>query len=808
MPRAFRLVLLAFAPVLASAQVGLPNPPNYTTPYAFSTLAGTTSTGSEDGLNARFCRPEDVAVDAAGNLYILDNGNHTIRKRTPDGKVSTLAGLAGEHGTIDGNGAAARFGYASGLAVDATGNIYVAELSHVIRKISPAGVVTTLAGTVGSSGSADGTGAAARFSRPADVAVDASGNVYVADQDNYTIRKITPAGVVTTLAGSAGQWGDTDGAGSAARFQTLTAIAVDAVGNVYVAEVNRPRIRKITPAGETTTLAGAPIDGTGSTARIEFEWPSGLAVDAVGNVYVSSGYSTVLKITPGGVVTTLAGTRDVQDSTDGVGSAARFRVPEGVAADTAGNVYVADTLNNTIRKITPDGTVSTLAGLSTKGSQGHVDGSGTSARFSTLGDLVVDASGNLYVADPGNHCIRKVTPAGLVTTFAGSPASVGSVDGTGTAASFGRPMGVALDASGNLYVSDADFHVIRKITTVGVVTTLAGSPGQWGRVDGTGAAARFRGPTGIDVDGNGTVWVMDRDNSAMRRVTAAGEVSTAYIWPGGYPPEYFRQPNSLAIGRGRIEGTPVFVNTNYHTIELLDSGTPVIVAGSRNGFSGFADGISVAAAFYLPTDVAVDGTGDMYIAQNADCLIRRISGPEHVVSTVAGSLFIDRRLDGTGEHAGFEAPYGITADTAGNIWVTDGASIRKGRLAAAPSITTQPQSQSVATGGSVTFSVVASGAPDPTYQWFLNGSPFSGATASTLSFSNARSSDAGDYTVVITNALGSVTSTKATLTVNAPAPPPSSGGAGSGGGGGAPSPGFLVVLLTLVASRLARQKVD
>ncbi|HEY8995145.1 MAG TPA: immunoglobulin domain-containing protein, partial [Lacunisphaera sp.] len=764
-------------------------------------------------LNARLCLPEDVAVDAAGNPYILDNGNHTIRKRTPDGKVSTLAGLAGKYGVIDGSGAAARFGNASGLAVDAVGNIYVAERSaNVIRKVSPSGVVTTLAGTAGSSGSADGIGAAARFTSPTDVAVDASGNVYVADRDNNTIRKITPAGVVTTLAGSAGQWGDTEGAGSAARFQALTAVAVDAVGNVYVSETFGARIRKISPAGETSTLAGAPntsghIDGTGSAARLEY--PSGLAVDAAGNVYVSSRNGTVRKITPGGVVTTMAGTRNERDSTDGMGSVARFGIPEGVAADAAGNVYVADTTNNTIRKITPDGTVSTVAGLSTKGSQGHVDGSGTSARFSTLGDLVVDASGNLYVADPGNHCIRKVTPAGLVTTFAGSPASVGSVDGTGTAASFGRPMGVALDASGNLYVSDAEFHVIRKITAGGVVTTLAGSPGQPGLVNGIGAAARFRGPTGIDVDGDGNVWVMDRDNSAARRITPAGEVSTIYTRPGfdylsSMPGigslTYFLNPNSLAIGRGRIAGTPVFVNTNYHTIELFNSGTSFIVAGRLDGFPGFADGISVAAAFYLPTDVAVDGTGDMYVAANGNGLIRRIAGPEYVVSTLAGSLFIDGRFDGIGDHAGFEAPYGITADAAGNLWVSDGASIRKGRLPAAPSITTQPQSQSVATGGSVTFSVVANGAPDPTYQWHFNGNAFAGATNSSLSFSNARSSDAGEYTVVVANSLGSVTSTKATLTVTGSSSP-STGGGSSGGGGGAPSLWFLSVLSLLAAMR-------
>jgi len=230
--------------------------------------------------------------------------------------------------------------------------------------ITPAGVVTTLAGLPGTGGSADGTGTAARFSGPFAVAVDAAGTVYVADTFNHTIRRITPAGVVTTLAGLAGSAGAVDGTGSAARFATPHAIAVDAAGNVYVAELSH----------------------------------------------------TIRKITPAGVVSTLAGLASTVGSADGTGSAARFQDPRGVAVDAAGNVYVSDTANRTVRRITPAGDVTTLAGLA--GATGNVDGTGSAARFASPRGASVDAAGDLYVADTNNGSIRKITPAGVVTTFA------------------------------------------------------------------------------------------------------------------------------------------------------------------------------------------------------------------------------------------------------------------------------------------------------------------------------------------------------------------------------------------------------
>jgi sugar lactone lactonase YvrE len=269
----------------------------------------------------------------------------------------TLAGFAGSSGSADGTGSSAEFDNPEGLAVDAAGNVYVGDTyNHAIRIVTSAGVVTTLAGSKGNVGSADGTGSSARFRYPRGIAIDTAGNVYVADSDNHTIRKVTSAGVVTTLAGTAGSSGSADGTGPVARFNFPTGVSLDTAGNVYVADQVNHTIRKVTSLGVVTTLAGTAgssgsADGTGSAARFNFPWD--IAVDTAGNLYVADeDNNTIRKVTIAGVVTTLAGSAGNIGSADGIGSAARFYRPSGIGVDTAGNIYVADRSNHTIRNST------------------------------------------------------------------------------------------------------------------------------------------------------------------------------------------------------------------------------------------------------------------------------------------------------------------------------------------------------------------------------------------------------------------------------------------------------------------------
>lgn len=314
----------------------------------------------------------------------------------------------------------------------------------------------------------DGTGAGASFNFPDGVAVDAAGNVYVADSSNSLIRKITPAGVVTTLAGTAGTIGFADGPAATAKFWSPSGVAVDAAGNVYVADTNNNRIRKITPAGVVSTLAGSSTgawgftNGTGSAAS--FYYPKDLVLDTAGNLYVAdSGNNAIRKVTQGGVVSTVAGGGiGVVGSTNGATASATFNAPRGVAVDAAGNVYVADTGNHLIRKIAA-GQVTTFAGSTLSGFfGGFANGTGTASMFDSPMDVAVDGAGNVYVSDANNHLIRFITPNGVVTTLAGTTKTIGSKDGPALSATFGALRGVAVDSAGNVYVSDAD--MIRKVT--------------------------------------------------------------------------------------------------------------------------------------------------------------------------------------------------------------------------------------------------------------------------------------------------------------------------------------------------------
>jgi hypothetical protein len=504
-----------------------------------STLAGSAQgwDGFADGpgKSALFRQPVDVAVDEAGNVYVADLNNYLTRKVTPTGVVTTLAGLPSNPGSADGTGNAARFSGPSGVAVDTGGNVYVADTyNHTIRKVTPWGVVTTIAGVAGSFGSADGTGSDARLNHPVGVCVDTAGNVFVADADNHTVRKVTSAGAVTTVAGMAGGWGYADGTGSAASFNHPYGVAVDGTGNVYVADSGNNALRKVTPSGVVTTLRNSGwADGSGTVAR--FEGPLGIAVDTTSNVYVAEfGNHTIRKVTPAGEVTTLAGLAGSFGWADGTGSAARFNNPYGVAVDGAANVYVADSGNQTIRKVTPSGVVTTLAGLA--GSFGWADGPGNDARFNNPSGVAADGAGNIYVAEMGNQLIRKVASSSLVTTLAGLTSRFGSTDGTGIEARFYLPSGITVDRANNVFVADRYNNTIRKVTMVEtnwVVTTVAGLSGISGSTDGTGSAVRFDQPCSVAVDNAGNIYVADTYNHTIRKGIRTTSILTASLGFGG-----------------------------------------------------------------------------------------------------------------------------------------------------------------------------------------------------------------------------------------------------------------------------------
>ena len=322
---------------------------------------------------------------------------------------------------------------------------------------------------------------------------------------------------VGTLAGNQPA-GYADGKGTEAKFNEPRGMVVDSGGNVYVADKNNNCIRKITPEGVVTTFVGASTagyaDGTGMAAQ--FNKPTGLAIDKDGNIYVTDKENNrIRKITPQGIVTTYAGS-GASGLVNAAGTSAQFNHPSGIVFDGNGNLYVVDTLNHCIRKISPQGMVTTLAG---SGMAGYIDSTGMAAQFNKPFGIVVDNNGNLYVTDEGNNNIRKITQQGVVTTVAGATVA-GYVDGAGVTAQFNAPAFITIDVQGNLLVADTNNTRIRLVTLpYGVVTTFAGGATS-GYVDAATTSAQFSKPLGIVDDNKGTFYVADSD--IIRKITPSG----------------------------------------------------------------------------------------------------------------------------------------------------------------------------------------------------------------------------------------------------------------------------------------------
>lgn len=582
---------------------------------------------------------------ASGQLTVKLTGQGAALTLT--GKVSTVAGSDGTFVETDGIGRAASFNIATGVATDGT-SLYVTDYAGgTIRKVSTAtGAVTTLAGS-GKAAEVDGVGTAASFNGPLGIAIVGS-NLYVADRDGATIRQVSIAtGAVTTLAGS-GSTGWTDGAGRAATFFLPAGIATDGT-NLYVADMGNCRIRKVTIAGAyVTTFSGAPgfpncveVDGNANTAT--FHLPYGIAFDG-GNLYVvdTDGASaddggTIRRIViSSGEVTTIAGSRaHGGTAVDGIGGAATFLVPHGIAV-SGDYLYVTDW--EAIRQISiTTGTVTTLAGSIYEWAE--KDGIGASARFMAPNGMAI-AGGVLYVADSG--AIRTVAVASAtVATLAGGGNGVADIDGIGSAATLSGPVAVTTDGT-SLYVADSTAHKIRRIViATGAVTTLAGS-GSAAEADGTGAAASFNSPTGITTDGV-NLYVADSDGNTVRKIViATGAVTTLAGW--GIPGEIdgrgraaaFNHPTGVAT-----DGRNVYVVDQVgRTLRQIVIATGAVTTLAGNGLQAETDGIGSAASFPSPTGIVTDGV-NLYVTDSSGAWIRKVVIASGAVTTLPNTLYND-----------------------------------------------------------------------------------------------------------------------------------------------------------------------
>jgi len=530
-----------------------------------------------------------------------------------------------------------------GVATDAAGNIYIADkAADVIRKVDANGSFTIYAGN-GVSGFKNGPALSAQFNDPEGLAFDAQGRLYVADRGNNRIRIITSDGNVGTYAGN-GLAGFADGPDSLAKFNQPTGVALDANGVVYVADFNNQRIRRVLKTKTVSTWAGsgktAHADGTGALAS--FSFPFGITITPAGTAYVSDFSSGHIRKIVGGVVSTLAGNGQ-STFADGTGAQASFHTPEGIGVDASGNVYVADNLNGRIRKITPAGVVTTIAG---NGTSGNIDGFDGNAQFRSINGLAISPAGDIYVGDPGNGTIRKLNAFAAVRTLAGD-GSDNNQEGTGAGAQIPQPYSITIDGNGLLYFEDGNLH-IRKCTAAGTTSFLAGG----GSLDsGPGDSVGFRSSTGLLPDAAGNIYVADGNFAAIRKIDPSGFVTT-FARDTVNQPSVFALVSSLDFD---VSGNIIFTNfisgkirkrSPAGVITLFDS-LPLPEQSTR---------------IYAST---TDAAGNLYVPDATTGKIFKVS-PQGVHSLFFGGLVPPAGAS----NAPFQ-PRGLAVDTKGNVYVAD-----------------------------------------------------------------------------------------------------------------------------------------
>lgn len=646
--------------------------------------------GSPDGhVSTKQLAGPDInalAADAEGNLYFANRDTSTVRKLTPDGRIVTVAGGHGDGFSGDGGQATdAKLDFPHGLAVDRAGNLYIADTSNNrIRKVDPAGTITTVAGT-GNASSAGDTGPAARatLDSPTDVAVDDGGRLYVAEVDGRRVRMIDRNGRISTVAGTGTEGFSGDG-GPATQAELSYPIAVVAhSGNLYIADAVNRRIRRVDQAGTITTVAGNGNEGVtgdgGLATGAELNTPDGIAVGPDDALYIADHDSErVRRVDATGIITTFAGTGAAGFSGDGGPAAqAQLAQPDAVLAAEDGSVYVADTDNQRIRRITPDGTIDTITGNAPR--YPRDGGPAVDAFLSGPQIARADDDGVLYIADSDNHGVRKVGRDGEITTIAGTGIAGDSGDGgPGTKAQLDFPSGVAVDSKGNLYIADSRNDRVRRVDPNGIITTVAGTGDDGVSADGGQAdRAELSNPVDVVVDKQDNIYVVELNTNRVRRIDRAGVLTTVagngtegFSGDGG--PATAAQLASPAGVHVTPDGTIYIADLDNARIrKVTQDGIISTIAGSGTTGSEGDGGPATAATLDQPTTVSADDAGNVYIADSAASRIRRID-PNGTISTFAGTGTTGTPDDDeAADDAHLDDPAGISVAGNGRVYITD-----------------------------------------------------------------------------------------------------------------------------------------
>jgi sugar lactone lactonase YvrE len=663
-------------------------------PGGITTIAGGSTFTGDGGpaTEAPIALPQQIAIDAVGNIYFTDTEHHRIRKVDhATGVILTVAGNGDAGFSGDGDLAlAASLSSPSGIALDVSGNIFIADTGNSrIRRVDAAtGRITTFAGRGPAGPSAQGQPINIDLNAPLGLAFDPAGNLYIADTTNHRILKITRENGVITFAGN-GQsaFSGDNGPATAAALNAPRVVATDSDGNVWIVDTGNNRIRQVDKAGIIRTIHAGTLNG-----------PRGLAVSVNREVFISdSGNHRILRVSSVGDVSTIAGTGSAGfDGDRSRPESASLNDPYGIAVDGSGMLLVADRRNNRIRKIaegqgrllTPFGVIPGPPIITTIAGNGQLDdigdgGPATAAVLSGPSAALSDGAGNLYVSDSGHNRVRRVDAVtGTITTIAGS--GTGGLDGDGgpaTEASLRFPQGLAIHPDGSLYIADTQNHVVRKVQPNGFISTFAGTGTRGYSGDNLAAnVSALSQPFGLAIDAQGNVYISDTGNHRIRKVAAGTQLMTTIAGNGsaGFSNEGgVATTASLSVPRGialDAAGNLYIADSGNNRIRRVDAGTQVIHTVAGNGQQSFSgdEGPATAAALNSPLSVTIDGTGAVLILDSFNQRLRQVAMQTGVILTIAGSGFPGFFGDnGPAIEAQFWSPSDVSINQAGNILIAD-----------------------------------------------------------------------------------------------------------------------------------------
>jgi uncharacterized protein (TIGR03437 family) len=641
---------------------------------------------------------QGIALDRLGNAYLSDTDHSLIRKIDAKGIITTIAGIGTAGFSGDGGPAAsASLNLPYGVAADLAGNVYIADLGNQrVRRIAPNGTMNTVAGT-GVKGSLGDGGLAtnAQLMSPRNVAVDAAGNLYISEFEGHRVRRVTPDGKISTIAGSgiAGFRGD-GGLAVNAQLSFPAGLTVDRSGNLYLADSQNQRIRKIVPGGMISTVAG----GTQSEPLVT---PVAVAIDNYGNIYAGNTSGVVHEATTAGAWIAVAGTGAPGFAGDGgPASKAQLSAARDLALDVIGNLFIADGIR--IREINLQGIISTVAGDGFLHAVGD-GGPATAAILNQPMSVALDRFGNLYIADMGTQRVRMVAPSGMISTLAGTGVAGFNGDQIPAAtATLYSPTGLYADVYGDVYIADTYNHRIREVAAAGRISTFAGTgTGGQGPADLLAAQTELRGPRNVCIGLTGAIYIVDTSNHRVLNVLPGGYAATfagngtAGLGGDGGPARIaeLNWPGACTVDAA---GKVFIADTLNHRIAKVDiNGVITTVAGTGQAGTS-ADGVSaVAAALNSPTGVAVDGDGDIFISDTGNNLIRQVM-PNGTIYTIAGNAKAGFSGDsGLAVASQINAPAGVVIDGAGALYFADSGNNRVRRLT--PQAVVPPQAAPVTT---------------------------------------------------------------------------------------------------------------